>query len=182
MNQRRMPSYLREIFGEKQRITTMIGILLFGFSLAGLLYGRYPEMYENIPWWRSLLAFVLIFDIFCGCIANFTRSTNDYYAANSRKRLLFISVHIHLLLVGLLLESSLLPYVWVWLYTVAGAYVVNALPISQQLLTAGTLLCAGIGWIPVVLDLTPSMLIVSELFMLKVLFSFSVDHYGRSAG
>ncbi len=178
MNQRQIPAFLHEVFGEKQSILTIVIILMFGGGLATALSLQFPVMYQGIPLWRGILAFILIFDIIAGCLANFTASTSNYYATRGGKRWIFISVHVHILLVALLLGTGLWPSFAVWLYTVTGAAIVNAIRGSNQLFIGGLLLSLGIGWLPMLASVEPYMLIISLLFMVKVLFSFSVNHYG----
>lgn len=178
MKQRQIPAFLHDIFGEKQSVLTIVIILLFGGGLATALSLQYPAMYQGIPLWRSILAFILVFDIFSGCLANFTASTSNYYATRGGKRWLFISVHVHILLVAALLGTNLWPAFAVWLYTVTGAAIVNVIRGSNQLFIGGLLLSLGIGWLPMQASLDPHMLIISLLFMVKVLFGFSVNHYG----
>lgn len=55
-------------------VLSILVIFLFGGLLTAVLYWMYPEMTFNLPVWRSALALLLIFDIFAGCIANFTVS------------------------------------------------------------------------------------------------------------
>lgn len=175
-----MPSFLHEVFGEKQSPVAIMAILLFGGSLTAVLYVRFPEMTASVPLWRTVLALLLIFDIFSGCIANFTASTSNFYAQRSRLRLLFIAIHFHIVLVALLLQSHLGYAVAIWGYTIVGAFIVNALAgRHSQRFVAGLLLAIGMGCMPLLADIPPYMLIVGLLFMLKVLFSFAVDHYGR---
>lgn len=59
-----------------------------------------------------------------------------------------------------------------------GAFVINALKGSRfQLVMAGLLLSMGIAIAVLAVDVPYYFLVVSLLFMLKVLFSFAVDHY-----
>ncbi|MEF3305375.1 hypothetical protein [Paenibacillus sp. GYB003] len=181
MKQLRMPSFLHDVFGEKQSMGAIAAILLFGGMLTAALYGAFPEMTNDLPVWRSALAFVLIFDIGSGCIANFTASTSNFYAARKTNRLVFIAIHVHVVLVALLLHADIWYSLGVWAYTTIAALTVNALIGKQsQLVVAGFLLSVGLGGIPMLPGITPYMLIVCELFMLKVLFGFAVDHYGRA--
>ncbi|MEK3884605.1 hypothetical protein [Paenibacillus sp. PL2-23] len=178
INKVRIPAYLHEIFGREQSVIAIITILTFGTACAAVLFSIYPSIHEELPLWRSLFAYLLVFDVLCGCIANFTRSTSDYYAAHPRKRLLFIFVHVHILLIAALLEAPMLDSVLVWLYTAACALFINAQRGSRQLMLGGVLLATGLVWIPMQQGGGPFMTIVSQLFMLKVVFSFAVDHYG----
>ena len=101
----RIPSFLRDVFGESQTRGELLAIMLFwGF----------PEMRDGLPLWRIAIAYVLIVDIFAGCIANFTRSTNNHYASRDKERLLFIAIHIHILIVAWLLGINLWYAFMVW--------------------------------------------------------------------
>ncbi|MBU5445487.1 hypothetical protein [Paenibacillus sp. MSJ-34] len=179
MKQLRIPAFLHDVFGEKQSIGSILAILLFGGILTTALYWSFPELTNQLPVWRSALALLLIFDIFAGCIANFTASTSNFYAARKTNRIVFITIHFHLVLVALLLRTDIGYSLGVWAYTIIGAFIVNALiGKHSQLFVAGLLLSIGLGSIPMLPGITPYMLIVCILFMLKVLFSFAVDHYG----
>lgn len=180
MKQVRIPAILHDVFGEKQPVSTIITILLFGGLLTAALYWIYPEMTSDLPVWRSVLALLLIFDIFAGCIANFTVSTSNYYAARKKNRIVFIAIHFHIVLVSLLLNTAIGYSIAVWAYTIAAAFIVNSLIGKQsQLFVAGLLLSIGFGCVPLLPDIQPYMLITCLLFMLKVLFGFAVDHYGK---
>ncbi|MHA6531651.1 hypothetical protein [Paenibacillus sp. BAC0078] len=182
----RIPSFLHDIFGEKQSIATIAAILLFGASLTAVLYLVFPEMTANLPVWRTILALVLLFDIFSGCIANFTASTSNFYAVRRTNRIVFIAIHFHIVLVAILLNTNIWHSIAVWAYTIAGAFIVNAvIGRPSQVFVAGLLLSLGMGCLPMLPDIQPYMLTACLLFMLKVLFSFAVDHYRtaiRNAG
>ncbi|SFL73504.1 hypothetical protein SAMN04487943_103342 [Gracilibacillus orientalis] len=171
-----IPAFFHEVFGEKQKVIHIVTIFLFGAILSSALFYMYSDWFEALAWWRLVLVFLLVFDVFSGCIANFTESTNQFYANSKIKRIVFISIHVHLLIIAALLQLSLVLVVFVWLYTIVCAFIIQAIQSHQQKFVAGLLLAAGVAWIPM-LDMHPFMLIVSLLFMMKVLFSFSVDHY-----
>ncbi|KKO53243.1 hypothetical protein [Paenibacillus sp. DMB20] len=181
MKQVRIPSFLHDVFGETQRVGSILAILLFGGLLTAALYFTFPEMTAGLPVWRSALALLLMFDIFSGCIANFTASTSNFYAARKTNRLVFIAIHVHVVIVALLLQADIRHSIAVWVYTITGAFVVNALIGKQsQLFAAGLLLSVGLGCMPLLPEIQPYMLIICTLFMVKVLLSFAVDHYGKA--
>ena len=182
MKQIRIPSFLHDVFGYRQSIGSLMAILLFGGMLTAALYLVFPELTDNLPVWRSFLALLLIFDIFSGCVANFTASTSNFYAERKTNRIVFIAIHVHIVLVALLLQTDIGYSIGVWAYTVFGAFIVNALiGKPSQRFIAGLLLSVGLGWIPMLSDMQPYMLIACLLFFLKVLFSFAVDHYATSS-
>lgn len=182
-----IPRSLHEVFGEEQTITDMLLTLAFGFGLAGVLFILFPEMWAGLPLWRSILVFLLVADIFSGAVANFTRGTNRYYAARAKLRLVFIASHIHLPVVAWLLGLDLIWPLILWGYTIAGAFIVNTCTrgsnrqpdrqSDRQPFIGGIVLAAGIA-LAVLSGETPTyFLLITLLFMLKVIYSFSVDHY-----
>ncbi len=177
----RIPPFLHDVLGKSQTVGEVLAIVFFGVGLTTLLFFGFPEMTRGLPLWRSSIAYVLVVDIFAGCVANFTYSTSNYYAAHNKKRLVFIAVHVHILIVAWLLGVDFLPAVIIWGYTIAGALVVNALKGSQlQLFVAGVLLATGISVTVLGMESPNYFLVISLLFMMKVMFSFTVDHYGKA--
>ena len=131
------------------------------------------------------LALLLILDIIAGCAANFTRGTNDFYAARPAHRIGFIAIHIHLPVVLALAGLPLVPGLLVWAWTIAGAFLVNALNgRSSQVPVAGVLVAVGLGAAPLIGPWEPWALAVAQLFLVKVLYAFAVNHYptNRSQG
>ena len=182
MKQMQIPTVLHEILGERKSVGSILAILLFGGVFTAAIYHMYPEMTGDLPLWRSALALLLVFDIGCGCIANFTAGTSNYYAKRPGNRLIFLSVHVHPLLVALLLGTSLGHAAAVWAYTIGAAFLVNVLiGRPSHRCAAGLLLAIGLGCIPLLSGIEPYMLAVYLLFMLKVLFGFAVDHYNFNA-
>jgi hypothetical protein len=174
----RIPPFLHDVLGESQTLGEILTIALLGVGVTTFLFVAFPEMTQDTPLWRRILAFLLIVDIVAGCVANFTRSTSNHYAARHQERLVFIALHLHVLVVAGLLGIGFWHAFLVWGYTTGGALVVNALKGHRfQLFTAGSLLVAGIALAVLGIAVPSYFLVISLLFMLKVLFSFSVDHY-----
>lgn len=176
-----IPSYLHDVFGESQTVGEILAIVLIGLGGAAGLFLASPAITQGQSFWRSAIAFVLVADIFAGCVANFTRSTNNYYAARGKQRLIFIAIHVHLLIVAWLLGLGFWGALVVWGYTIVGALVVNALKASQfQVFVAGALLVLGIALTVLGMDAPTYFLVISLLFMVKVMFAFAVDHYAAA--
>lgn len=174
----RIHPHLHDVFGEAQPPAFLLAIVLFGAGVAAAFAVAAWPMLAALPWWRAALALVLVLDIAAGCVANFTPSTNDFYAARPRNRWIFIAIHLHLIAVALLLGTDMAAALTVWAYTIAAAAVVNLLAgHPAQTFVGGLLLSIGCAGLPLLPGLAPAMLAVSALFMLKVLFSFAVDHY-----
>ncbi|WP_077960638.1 hypothetical protein [Ensifer adhaerens] len=182
MRSLRIHPHLHDVFGEEQPLVYLAAILLFGVGVAAVFAMSAGPLLAELAWWRAALALVLVLDIAAGCVANFTPSTNDFYAARPRNRRVFIAIHFHIVLVALLVGTGIAAAVAVWAYTIVAAAVVNGLAgRSAQTFAGGLLLAIGLTGLPLLPGLTPAMVAVSGLFMLKVLFSFAVDHY-RAGG
>ncbi|CAN7383811.1 hypothetical protein LJR010_002135 [Ensifer adhaerens] len=178
MRSLRIHPHLHDVFGEEQPLAYLAAILLFGAGVAVVFALSAGSMLADLAWWRAALALVLVLDIAAGCVANFTPSTNDFYAARPCNRWIFIAIHFHIVLVALLLGSGIAAAVVVWAYTIAAAALVNRLAGREaQTFVGGLLTAIGLAGLPLLPGLTPAMMAVSGLFMLKVLFSFAVDHY-----
>ncbi|MBL8507140.1 hypothetical protein [Chitinimonas sp. JJ19] len=179
MRQIAIPSLFREVLGESQSVVEVAAILLVSLGLTGLLCLLHADAVFAVAPWRSALAILLVLDIIAGCIANFSYSTNHYYANNSKARLVFIAIHVHLLAVAWLLGLAWQHALVVWGYTMGAALVVNALYGNRmQRFTAGVLLVLGVALVLLAPAAPPFFMVVSLLFMIKVMFSFAVDHYG----
>ena len=174
----KLPKVLHDVLGETASPLQIAVIVIFGVGVATVVTELLRPGLPVLPWWRVAIGWVLTADIAAGCVANFTRSTNDFYAKRPLNRWVFIAIHAHVIAVAAAFGVGLAPAVAVWIYTIAGASVVNLLSgRSTQVLVAGLLLAVGIGWIPLLPGVPAPVLVVLLLFLLKVLFSFAVDHY-----
>lgn len=171
-----IPPALRDILGRRQRpweLGALFGITLCCTTLLALAD---PSLWQPLAWWQRTLAVLLVLDIVAGCLANFTSGTNDHYAASARRRVVFLVIHLHLLLLHWALHQPLVPAIGVWLYAVAGAAVVSNIKDRElQLFTGAGLLVAALAWTPL-LKLPAALLAVHLLFVMKLVLSFAVDH------
>lgn len=173
-----IPRALHDVFGKSPSARETVAVLAFGLGVAAwLMLGLHAE-YATLPWWRSTIAALVIADIAAGCVANFTRSTNDFYATRPRNRWVFIAVHGHVLALAAALGADLWTALAVWAYTVAAAAVVNLLAgTAKQTFIAGLLLAVGLVWIPQRHGVAAPLLVAYCLFVLKVVYAFAVDHH-----
>ena len=177
----RIPPFLHDILGESQTIGELLTIAILSLGITTTLFVAFPAMTQDLPIWRSTLAYLLVLDIVAGCVANFTPSTSNHYAARSKERWIFIAIHVHLLLIAGLLKTGFWHAGIIWGYTIIGAMAVNALHGNRfQLFAAGSLLTAGIAIAVLSVAVPNYFLVISLLFMVKVLFSFAVDHYHQT--
>lgn len=172
------PGFLFEVLGEKQSILEVTCTVLFALLGGWVIYNVSDIEFSH---WKTVLAYVLIVDVLAGCIANFSFGTNEFYAKRPKGRLLFIIIHIHILVISWLLSEPMDTAFVIWGFTIVSAFLVNSLHgKSIQNFIAANLMCYGIMLL-VYLSLPIWFLMVSMFFMIKVLFSFSVNHFNKPA-
>lgn len=169
---------LHDVFGEQQSIFEFTSIIIFGVVATTILFWLHNDFLTQIKLCKLILAMVFILDIAAGCIANFTRSTNNFYSQRPKHRWIFISIHFHIIIVAYALGVDIVNALYIWGYTIISAVIVNSFKTSQfQIFIGGLLLSCGVTFGLLLPDTHPIMAVVQSLFMLKVIFSFSVDHY-----
>lgn len=176
----KIPSFLHDILGERQFAFEIILITLFGVGASAFIIYLHYHSIRLDQIWKSLLGYLLLIDIAAGCLANMTRGTNDYYGKRPANRIIFISIHFHLILCAWLLGAPILPAILIWLYTICVAFLINGLKKNpHQKIIAFILLLFGISALFAVPDVMPLWFrLISLLFLTKVSYSFAVDHFG----
>ena len=180
----KVPKMLHDVFGEE---TTLLNILLIAlltvFIMAALLL-RSSETFAEAGLFKGGIAFLLIADIIAGAIANFTKGTNDFYARRPLNRWIFIAIHVQPLLLAWLLNSSLLEAFVIWTAVIISAIITNLLSGRPYQRVVGAFFM-GIG-VFLVLVLTQNdaivLLTANLFFVIKVVFSFSVNHESTQLG
>lgn len=102
----RMPKALHDVFGEVQSPVELALVVVGGLALAAVVCLAGAESLADVAWWRAVIAVLLVADICCGAVANFTRGTDRYYAERPRNRWVFIAVHWHLAVIALALGEG----------------------------------------------------------------------------
>lgn len=172
----KIPQCLFDVLGERQSLFEVGCAVIFALFGSWVMYSFAGIALDT---WKAIAAYVLIVDVLAGCIANFSVGTNEFYSTRPKKRLIFIAVHIHILVIAWLLAEPMTNAIIIWAYTIGSALLVNALKgRSIQGFVAVNLMCYGILLL-IYLSLPTWFLIVSIFFMIKVAFGFSVDHFAR---
>jgi len=170
------PEFLHEVLGEKQSILEVSCTIIFTLVGSWIIYSLADIKLGN---WQTVIAYILIADVLAGCIANFSFGTNEFYANRPKNRLVFIAIHIHILVIAWLLSEPMDTVFIVWGFTIASAFLVNALKGKCiQGFIAANLMCYGILLL-IYLSFPVWFLMVNMFFMIKVIFSFSVDHFDK---
>ena len=175
----KIPIFLYEVLGKESTLAELLMIFLTStLGTFGLFYFTSTE-WNQLPLWKTILLFLLIFDIFAGFIANLTLSTNNYYKENQKLRLVFIAIHIQPLIFSFLLNDYFYICLIVWIYTLITVLSISALQkYPAQRVLAGCFVMIGLISLLLYSNPLPNLLLVSlTFFHLKVTYSFAVDHY-----
>ncbi|WP_010268934.1 hypothetical protein [Paenibacillus senegalensis] len=175
-----VPKLLHELFGKKTTGFELWHVLFFAFGMSAVLLGFTFEEWSHLQLWRVVLLALLLVDICGGVIANLTWSTNDYYRNQPTARLIFIVVHIQPILFAALLADYFPICLAVWSYTVLASLIVHSLAghPAQRAIGASLALLGAAGLVLSSGKALPALLLLTLLFyMLKVIYSFGVDHY-----
>ncbi len=179
-----VPRFLHELHGE--RTTRAALVATYVAALSGALVVLFvpeagPDAHESGAWWRVVVTALVAADLFGGVVANFTSGTSAYYRARPRLRVVFIASHvIQPLALWLLADGAWLPWLVVSVYTLAGAFAVNAIRnrhVQEPL--AAALVAIGILAVTAVPAIRPALLWFTPVYLVKLVLGFSV---GRADG
>jgi len=179
----RPPKFLHDLLGEETSIVELVLIACTGIIGTAVLFAFTQSDWTDLAPWRFALWMLLAFDMLAGCVANLTYSTNAYYSARPRQRLLFLAVHVQPLVFAFLLGGSVAICVAAWLYTLCAALLVNALRARPvQPVAAVSFMLIGLLALLLGSNRMPVLLLASlAFFHFKLVYSFAVDHYPARA-
>ncbi|MGM0689866.1 MAG: hypothetical protein ACQESO_09835 [Bacillota bacterium] len=173
-----VPKYLYELFGRETTVLEMLAIFATASVVTTILIGLDFAYFKEMGLIKSVILAILIFDITAGVIANLTEGTNDYYAQQAVKRNIFIIIHIQPLLFSWFLGNYLIESLFAWLYAVTASLLINSLvenPFQRTIAAASLVL--GIAILLVINRGMPTFLLAMlVLYMIKLIYSFSVNH------
>jgi hypothetical protein len=175
-----IPKFLHELFGTQQNRSELILIILFTITSTLLAAWFTAPYWQTLVWYQNLVLWLLFLDISGGVVANLSEGTNNYYNARPNARWLFIAIHIQPLLLAVVLESPINIAFAVWLYTLICASIINSLRamVYHRLLAGALLATAIIVYVLSDVTLPIPITLAYILYMMKVIYSFSVDHTG----
>jgi hypothetical protein len=171
-----IPRAFWELHGE--RSTAFDLVLVYGTAVAfGVLALVFAwSRVADLPWWKSVLLFLVAADVSGGIVANFSAATDRYYAERPGHRWVFIFVHVvGPALLYLLFDGRLAYWVFLYVYTVAAASLVNVVQDrNRQEVAAAALLALGIViLLPLGLDV-PFLAWFAPVYMIKLVSAFAV--------
>lgn len=169
-----IPKALHELHGEKTRLSTLILVYVTALAVAGIALLQFIPL--HLPLWKLMLAVVVFLDVGGGVAANLSSSTNQYYQKKASLRPIFLAMHIiHPLILVLVFPQNATYFIFVLIFTLASAFVVNVFKdreLQQNLAAALT----GIGvCLALLFSVSPIFLYAfAPLFMVKLILGFSV--------
>ncbi|OHX64556.1 hypothetical protein [Flammeovirga pacifica] len=168
-------AFSREFLGDnptKKDLLKIGGVTLLAVVTIG--YSNYAELSE-LPIWKSILFLLMLSDIFAGAIGNFTKSTQDHYKNDTKKRVTFLLMHI--LHISLLVVA--VGHVWfgigLFVYTIAAGLLVNASKtVKQQEINAASVICLGFLLFYVAFPAPKILIWLPAVFLIKLVMGFSI--------
>lgn len=173
-----VPTFFQEVLGQITTLLEMFLILLPSLGITAILVVTDAMLFREIGLLRSIAMILFIFDIIAGTIANLTNGTNDHYAASPVKRWIFLCIHVQPLIFSWLIGDYFIVCLLVWLFTMTMAFIVNTyIHHPSQRAMAGAMVVIGLSVFMLFANHLPGVLqIALIMFMLKVIYSFAVDH------
>jgi hypothetical protein len=178
----RIPGPLRLVHGET---ATLFDVLLvyttaIAFGLLTIVFAF--TRVEALHPWKAVLLFLLAADVSGGATAVFTEGTDAYYCVRPRLRWGFIFIHFFQpLLMLLLFDGKVAHWVFLYVFTVASASLVNSVPgRTHQQGVAVALFIIGIAiLLPIALS-SPLLAWFGPVYMLKLILGFSVHRFVKN--
>lgn len=161
-------------------------MLTLAFTLLStiLLFAKTYWEWQGFETYQIVIILILALDINGGIISNFTFSTNNQYKESEKARLIFISIHIQPLILAFVLRGYYAPFILTWMYTVISAFIVNGYFKHPAQRTIGSVFMVfGLLLLILFFNTLPQYLFVILIFyLIKVSFSFAVNHYEQREG
>lgn len=174
----KIPKFFHELFGSHQLTSELLLILCFTLTSTLLVAWTTTPYWITLKWYQNMVLWLMFLDITGGVVANLSGGTNSHYNTHAKGRWLFIAIHIQPLLIASVLQSPMTIAVAVWLYTIISASIINLVreKVYHRLL-AGCFYALGlIIFILSGLSLPHPIAVLYLLYMMKVIYSFSVNH------
>ncbi len=180
MKKLKVPKIFHELHGEETNIAELL--LIYGIALAApaILYYTTRTGLPELPRWRTFLLFIMVADLAGGIIANLTYGTTAFYEKKQWRKVVFILLHVaHPAIIWLLTKTQLPFLIYTAGITLFFSFVTAfAFRQPRQQFAGFIFLCSAVAFSFILFGTTPFFRVVSILYMLKLIYSFSVDHYG----
>lgn len=175
----RIHRYFHEILGENQKPIELLFILLFAVLSTIFSFIHYYDFLNELPLLNQVILLLLTLDIAGGDIANLTYGTDLFYSKRKKARIIFIIIHIQPILIFLFANQPVWIGLIIWLYTIFCAIILELLKKhpSQKVFAIFTFFIGLFILLLFQSVLTAFVNFLIFLYLFKVLYSFSVNHY-----
>lgn len=169
-----IPKSLRELHGERTRISTLVLVYKAALVCAGVVIWQLLRL--EVPPWKAALGGLIFLDIGGGVVANFSASTRRYYREHEKLRIPFLLLHVvHPLALAALFPAELPYFLFAMGFTIAAGLVVNALRDAELQRNAAALLVVAGCAISFAFPLSLQILyLFAPLFLIKLVLGFAV--------
>ena len=90
----KIPKALHDLHGEENTVGNLLLVYIAAFIGATTVTHYANLLDKSLALWKFGILFVLSLDIFGCVVANFSKSTNEYYSGKKNLQYLFVSLHI----------------------------------------------------------------------------------------
>ncbi|GAA6134468.1 hypothetical protein NBRC116188_12570 [Oceaniserpentilla sp. 4NH20-0058] len=170
-----LAEFSKEFLGEtptqKDKLTILSVTVVL---LVVIVYYNSAEL-SDIALWKSVLFLIVALDIIAGAIANFTKSSQEWYKNKPKKRVIFYFEHvIHIGLLTLAVGHTWYCFGLLVFTIVAGLFVNYTKTLKQQEVNAASVILIGIVVFYVVFPAPQILVWLPSIFLLKLIMGFSV--------
>ena len=171
----RIPRVLHELHGEAAPLSNVLLTWAVALAVAAIIVVRAAARPAAVAWWEIAIVAMVGADLAGGVVANFTPSTDRYYAERPRLRIGFLALHvIHPVVLYFVIGGPIEVWVAIPAYTLAAAFLVNAIRGPAQQPVAAALVVIGViitfSWFVI----APPALWFAPLFLVKLVLGFAV--------
>ena len=175
-----VPKLFRILHGEQTNIAELL--LIYGAAAVTpvIVYFTTRSGLPDVSRWRTLLLLGIVADLAGGTIANLTYGATAFYEKRQWRKAVFLMLHIaHPALIYLLTKEQLPFLVFTAGITLLFSFITAfAFRQPRQQFFGFIAVCVAAAFGFILFGTTPFFRVVSILYMLKLIYSFSVDHYG----
>jgi hypothetical protein len=180
MKKIKVPKFLYVLHGKETNIAELI--LIYGIAVITpvITYFSTRTTLPELPWWKTLLLFIILADLAGGLVANITYAATAFYEKKQWRKVVFIFLHIIHPAAIWFLTREYFPFlvfcaVVAVLFSFLTAFAFRQ-PRQQFAGFIGISLAVAFGFI--MFTVSPYYRVASIFYMIKLIYSFSVDHYG----
>ena len=173
-----IPRMLHEVHGERASLLDVI--LPHSLSILASCYFLTIPPGMGFGLVKSVLLFILTYDLIGGVIANFSEGTSRFYAESTIRRFKFIALHIlQPTIMWYLFRDHQIVILIISVYVVGSALIVNQIrSLRNQLIVSGTLVVIGIFIFQLLIGEAPFTLqFLLVAFILKLPLAWAVRWY-----